>query len=116
MEQTSTYPLIKARVFVDEGYKKNGVAIQICTFESAFVDGLVCFASSASILPLQLADFAAFALNRTQLIIGKQKRTSIDNRLLEVLSPIAWNYQNIDKKIVPLADDGPLMTNEADNC
>ena len=62
------------------------------------------------------ADFAAFALNRTQLIIGKQKRTSIDNRLLEVLSPIAWNYQNIEKKIVPLADNGPLMTNEADNC
>jgi hypothetical protein len=115
MEQTSTYPLIKARVFVDEGYKKNGVAIQICTFESAFADGLVCFASSASILPLQLADVAAFALNRTQLIIGKQKRTSIDNRLLEVLSPIAWNYQNIEKKIVPLADEGPLMTNEAAN-
>jgi hypothetical protein len=54
-------------------------------------------------------------MNRTQLIIGKQRRTSIDNRLLEVLSPIAWNYQNIEKRIVPLADDGPLVTNEADN-
>jgi Protein of unknown function (DUF3800) len=63
MQETTGYPTVKARVFIDEGYKKNGVAIQIPTFESAFADGLVCFANSSSILPIQLADFAAFALN-----------------------------------------------------
>jgi len=62
MQETTGYPTVKARVFIDEGYKKNGVAIQIPTFESAFADGLVCFASSSCILPIQLADFAAFAL------------------------------------------------------
>ena len=57
---------IKARVFVDEGFKKNGVAIKMPRFERQFADGLVCFARSDTILPIQLADFAAFALNRSQ--------------------------------------------------
>ncbi len=109
MEETTTYPAVKARVFIDEGYKKDGVAIQIPTFEAAFADGLVCFASSSSILPIQLADFAAFALNRSQLILGKEQRNSLDNRVLEILSPIAWNYQNIEKRVVSLTDQGPIV-------
>jgi hypothetical protein len=65
-----------------------------------FVDGLICFARSSSILPLQLADFAAFALNRTQLLIGKEKLSPLDKTLLKILSPIAWNYQNIEKRVI----------------
>lgn len=109
MQQTTTYPKVKARVFIDEGYKKNGIAIQIPTFELAFADSLVCFAKSSSVLPIQLADFAAFALNRSQLIGGKKQRSSLDNRLLKILSPIAWNYQNITKLIVSLSDEGPIV-------
>ena len=49
MEQTTEYPKVKARVFVDEGWKSNGVAIKIPTFEDVFGDGLVCFCQSSSI-------------------------------------------------------------------
>src|SRR5207248_1122698 len=86
MQKTETYPNITARVFIDEGYKNNGIAVRIPTFESVFADGMVCFASSANLLPIQLADFAAFSLNRSQLIGGKAERGPLDNRLLEILS------------------------------
>lgn len=109
MQGTSTYPRVKARVFTDEGYKKNGTAIKIPGFETVFCDGMICFAKSSSILPIQLADFAAFALNRSQLIGGKEHRSSLDNRLLEILSSISWNYQNILKTVVSPTKHGPLM-------
>ena len=56
-----------------------------------------------------LADFAAFALNRSQLIGGKAKRSWLDNRVLEILSPIVWNYQNIEKRVVALSAEGSII-------
>ncbi len=110
MEQTPEYPKVKAHVFVDEGWKSNGVAIKIPIFEDVFNDGLVCFCRSSTILPIQLADFAAFALNRTQLVCGRNKRSPLDMHLLEILSKVANNYVNIEKKIVSLVEEGPMIT------
>lgn len=93
-----------ARVFIDEGYKNNGIAIRIPTFDEVFADSLVCFARSSSIPPIQLADFAAFCMNRTQLLLAKDELSSLDRTLLGILSPIAWNYVNIDRRIVSLED------------
>ncbi len=84
-----------ARVFVDEGFRKNGRAVVIEPLKNVFADGLICFASSSSILPLQLADFAAFCLNRTQLLLGRPELNDRDEALLRIIQPIAWNYQNI---------------------
>lgn len=110
MEETPEYPNVKARVFVDEGWKSNGVAIKIPTFETVFSDGLVCFCQSSSIFPIQLVDFAAFVLNRSQLIGGRDKRTPLDLRLLQIFSQVAFNYVNMEKKIVPLTAEGPIIT------
>jgi len=110
MKETETYPNIKARVFVDEGFKNNGIAIRIPTFDDAFADGQICFAKSSSIYPVQLADFAAFSLNRAQLIGGRDDRSSLDTRLLEILSSFAFNYINSEKKIIPVDQRGPLFT------
>ncbi len=109
MQLTPTYPDIKARVFIDEGYKRNGIDLKLPTFESVFLDGLISFARSSEVLPIQLADFAAFALNRVQLIGGKPKRGSLDNRLLQILSGIACNYQNIEQRSIDLGRNGPLI-------
>jgi hypothetical protein len=89
-----------ARVFVDEGYKKHRVAISIPRLETVFADGLVSFARSDSIVPLQLADFAAFCLNRTQLLIGKSELSQLDEQFLRIIEPLSWNFQNIPK--IPL--------------
>jgi len=112
MEKTETYPNTKARVFIDEGFKNNGIAIRIPIFEEVFADGQICFAKSSSIYPIQLADFAAFSLNRVQLIGGREHRKPLDTRLLEILSPIAFNYINIEQKISPVDQQGPLITLE----
>ena len=95
LEQTYSGSDTLARVFVDEGFKKAGVAIQIPPLKTVFADGLICFARSDSILPLQLADFAAFCLNRTQLLLGKERLSELDKSLLRIIEPLAWNYQNI---------------------
>jgi hypothetical protein len=110
MKGTETYPNKEARVFIDEGYKKNGIAIRIPTFDDAFADGQICFAKSSSIYPIQLADFAAFSLNRVQLLGGREHRSPLDARLLEILSPVAFNYVNIEQKIIPADQQGPLIT------
>ena len=91
-----------ASVFVDEGYKKNGAAIRLPSLEQVFSDGLICFAKSDTILPLQLADFAAFCLNRSQLLLGKPELSDLDRQLLGIIQGIVWNYQNIPK--IPLDD------------
>ena len=100
LEQTYSGSDTLARVFVDEGFKKAGVAIAIPPLKTVFADGLICFAGSDSILPLQLADFAAFCLNRTQLLMAKEQLSELDNSLLRIIEPLAWNYQNIP--VVPL--------------
>lgn len=110
MEKTPRFPDVKARVFVDEGYKKNGVGIKIPTFETVFCEGLVCFAKSSDIVQIQLADFAAFALNRSQLIGGYDKRNSLDLKFLQILSQADFNFLNIEKKRVLLKQDGPIIT------
>ena len=97
----------QARVLVDEGFKKNGAAIRIPRFERQFADGLVCFARSDAILPIQLADFAAFAPNRHQILLSKPKLSDLARELLAILTPISWNYQNIQRIVIPLeSDDG----------
>jgi hypothetical protein len=104
IEESRASHNVLARVFVDEGFKKAGVGLRIPSWGTVFADGAVFFASSSSIQPIQLADFAAFSLNRTQLLRGKQRLTSLDKRFLEMMSPIVWNFQNIEKRIVALDD------------
>jgi hypothetical protein len=97
---------VVARVFVDEGFKKAGIGLLMPSWETVFADGAVFFASSSSIHPIQLADFAAFCLNRTQLLRGRTQLSSLDRSFLEIVAPMAWNYQNIETRTVDL-DDWP---------
>lgn len=86
-----------AYVFADEGYKKNGMAIEIPSWKSVFKDGCIYFARSSDYHPLQLADFAAFVLNRSQLLIGKQELNERDKQLLTIIEPLCNNFRNISK-------------------
>lgn len=96
------YPphLRRARVFVDEGFLPNGRSVFIEPLQNTFADGLICFGRSNSIMPIQLADFAAFCLNRTQLLLGRPKISPLDQSLLQIIEPIAWNYQDIPRVAV----------------
>ncbi|QBM29031.1 hypothetical protein [Hydrogenophaga pseudoflava] len=85
-----------ACVVVDEGRLASGKAIVLSGLAPTFVAGAVLFASSRLVHPIQLADFAAFVMNRWQLLRVKESLSSLDKTLLEIISPVAEFFINID--------------------
>jgi hypothetical protein len=85
-----------ACVVVDEGRLSSGEAIVLPGLAPTFFAGAVLFASSRLVHPIQLADFAAFVMNRWQLLRVKDRLTQLDKTLLEIVSPIAATFINID--------------------
>jgi len=88
-------------VIVDEGRLPSGRAIVISGLKPIFVGGVILFANSRLVYPVQLADFAAFAMNRSQLIRVKSHVSALDMSLLEILTPIVELFVNLDS--VPLS-------------
>lgn len=87
--------LAPMRLFIDEGRLRNGATIVIESLDTVFRDGLICFANSRSIYPIQLADFAAFILNRWQILLSKKGLSDFDRRFLQIASPVAELFVNI---------------------
>ena len=85
---------VPARVFVDEGRARQGVCMR-WPFEEIFADGLICFMNSSLCFPLQLADFAAFALTRNQWIMTKPIKTEIDMLFVALLSRLGGKFRNV---------------------
>lgn len=85
-----------ACVVVDEGRLASGKAIILPGLAPTFVAGAVLFASSRLVHAIQLADFAAFIMNRWQLLRVKSELSERDKTFLEIVSPIAENFVNID--------------------
>ena len=85
-----------ACVVVDEGRLSNGKSIILSGLAPTFCAGAILFASSRLVHPIQLADFAAFVMNRWQLLRVKDRLSELDKTLLEIISPIAECFVNID--------------------
>lgn len=86
-----------AYFFVDEGFRKADVSVTIPILNNVAVDSSMHFAESSNIFPLQLADFAAFSINRIQWILAKKHRTSLDDRLLHILQGADFQVINLPK-------------------
>ena len=54
------------------------------------------FASSQLVHSLQLADFTAFVMDRWQLLRLKRSLSELDRTFLEIVSPLAKLFINID--------------------
>lgn len=85
-----------ACVVVDEGRLASGKSIVIPGLSPTFFAGAILFASSRLVHPIQLADFAAFVMNRWQLLRAKESLSALDNTLLKIISPVAECFVNID--------------------
>lgn len=85
---------------VDEGRLANGRVIVLPGLAPTFVAGAVLFASSRFVHPIQVADFAAFVMNRWQLLRVKDNLSDLDKTLLEIVSPVGESFINID--VVPV--------------
>jgi len=91
------HPRMLARVFVDEGIYSHGQGFKVPGFNPEFKDDLLCFSNSKFVMPIQLADFAAFCLNRQQLLLGKSELSDADWQFLEVCTEANFNLINIPK-------------------
>lgn len=96
-----------ACVVIDEGRLSNGRSIILPGLAPTFVGGAVLFASSRLVHPIQLADFAAFVMNRWQLLRVKERLSDLDKTFLEIMSPIGENFINLASRPV---DGWPNVT------
>lgn len=84
-------------VIVDEWKRfKNGRSFQVGGLSPAFHEGAVLFADSRHAPPIQLADFAAFVVNRWPILRVKSELTEIDKRFLEAVAPLTSCASNLD--------------------
>jgi hypothetical protein len=86
-----------ACVIVDEGRLSSGKSIVLPGLAPTFVGGAVLFESSRVVHGIQLADFAAFAMNRWQLLRVKESLKDLDKTLLEIVAPVGESYLNLDR-------------------
>ncbi len=85
-----------ACVVVDEGRLNSGASIVLPGLDPTFCAGAILFASSKLVHPIQLADFAAFVMNRWQLLRVKDNLNELDKTFLEIVSPVTECFINID--------------------
>jgi hypothetical protein len=89
-----------AHVVVDEGVQKAGSSMKLDGLAPLFHEGEVYFASSNTIQPLQLADFAAFSLNRSQVLTAKKDLKWADIMFLEAVQSFAHLYDGVELRSV----------------
>ena len=73
MEYPSDFPR-PLSAYVDEGLAKAGAEVKLPNWEHAIEGGKLTFQSSVDNPGLQLADFAAFSISRSQWIAAKQEK------------------------------------------
>jgi hypothetical protein len=84
-----------ACVIVDEGRLKSGSWIN-WSVPTYFAGGIL-FANSRLVPLIQLADFAAYTLNRVQLLRVKVRLNELDKTLLRIIEPMSECFINISK-------------------
>lgn len=95
----------KAIIVVDEGIQKAGSTLIFENSAPFFKASEVWFASSEMVPPLQLADFAAYSLNRAQVLTGKEKKTNADIEFLLAFESMANCYSDVKVRRVEISRD-----------
>jgi len=102
-----------AHVFIDEGWKKNGVGLQSAAlFGSIFDRQKICFGCSKDIILLQLADFAAFVLNRMQISGGKDIVKPKERHFLQVVQPVISLYHDVSRMRLKIHNETGMTQQE----
>lgn len=99
----------RAMVVIDEGLKKAGSCVEVDVLDDVFLDGRLHFEKSFLSPMLQLADFAAFCLNRSQNIIRKDNRSDLDFSFLRILEPLGPLFKNCIRNGIWPENEGPMF-------
>jgi len=89
-------------VMIDEGLAKPGASIKLPAFDDVFHDAELRFRSTEECAYLQLADFAAFVIARTQWLMGKGELKERDHLFLESVSADRLNVINLPTVAISL--------------
>ena len=100
-EHVSEYP-IPAYVVLDEGFRPADRAIEIPSFREHFHMSSIFTARSAEFHAIQLADFAACCVSRTQWLLAKEKRSKVDDEFMEIMAGLRLNILNLPKLPIDL--------------
>lgn len=82
-------------VVLDEDFRPAGSAIGVPNFEHVFQRGRLLMVRSCDFLPIQLADFGAFCIGRTQWLLTKERRNRTDNEFLPIMADLRLNVVNL---------------------
>lgn len=74
----------------------NGRSFTLTGLAPTFFEGSVLFADSRRVPPIQLADFAAFVVNRWQILRVKEELTELDKAFMKAVEPAAACCVNIE--------------------
>jgi hypothetical protein len=104
-ELIKTSPMVYGRgayFYADEGLRQPGRGIRTELLDGVSPDSTLYFCSSKSFPPIQLADFAAFGLNRTQWLLTKRELTDLDKTVLRIFQPLAARTANLKLEEIDL--------------
>ena len=82
------FPNEKVEIVMDEGRKKNNQIEKLQSLDEFIKDGVIKYSSSKEFELLQIADFFAYSINRTQMTITKENKTEFDTKIYEYLIPV----------------------------
>ncbi|WP_062062569.1 DUF3800 domain-containing protein [Cellvibrio sp. OA-2007] len=88
-DQKITLP---ARFFCDEGIKKQGTSLHFSFLNKISTDSDVKFERSMNNIYLQIADFAAYCFNKSQIIAVKETKTDSDWKILEQINKSGFDF------------------------
>lgn len=90
-------------VAIDEGFRPANRCIMIPTFDDVFKGSNIYSVKSSEFCPVQLADFAALCVAKTQWLMTKEARSRADDDFLPILADIRLNVVNLPETSADLS-------------
>ena len=87
----------QAVVFCDHGFRKSGIGMKLPVKLETIYNNSIFFIDSKLHPGIQLADFAAFVINRQQILMGKEKLNEKDVTFMYSIQPMIPLFKNITK-------------------
>jgi hypothetical protein len=94
-------------VFVDEGIAKAGATMHIKKWSDIFEDGAIQYVRSHETKYIQLADFAAFVIARSQWLAAQGNLKERDTAFLNLVAPLGKCLMNVPMQEFELSEIGP---------
>jgi Protein of unknown function (DUF3800) len=89
-------------IIIDEGRRKAGHLEEHSILDGVATYSSLNYQSSATNILIQIVDFAAFCLNRAQILYCKPTRTKLDNKFLSLVEHANFNFLNLQSEYLNL--------------